>query len=204
MNSADLSLNAHTAHTHARARLFSEHAGRDQVMQLMLQAQRWDATDADAHVVLGVLYNVSRDYDSAAEAFRRAIEARPGDHSLWNKVGGMLAGAGAGRSGGGRGRWWWGSFACLRVAMVRPCLLRSWFRLGRRVFRFSLILFAARKMRAERGRGSTVGRGSLWLPLYPHPWLTRRREWWLQQSPRPLLAMRRVLRASFRKVLLVG
>ena len=57
-----------------------------QVMQLMLQAQRWDATDADAHVVLGVLYNVSRDYDSAAEAFRRAIEARPGDHSLWNKA----------------------------------------------------------------------------------------------------------------------
>lgn len=52
----------------------------------MLQAQRWDATDADAHVVLGVLYNVSRDYDSAAEAFRRAIEARPNDHSLWNKV----------------------------------------------------------------------------------------------------------------------
>lgn len=57
------------------------------VMQLMLQAQRWDATDADAHVVLGVLYNVSRDYDSAAEAFRRALEARPNDHSLWNKVG---------------------------------------------------------------------------------------------------------------------
>lgn len=52
----------------------------------MLQAQRWDSTDADAHVVLGVLYNVSRNYDSAAEAFRRALEARPNDHSLWNKV----------------------------------------------------------------------------------------------------------------------
>ena len=52
----------------------------------MLQAQRWDSTDPDAEVVLGVLYNVSRDYDSAAEAFRRALEARPNDHSLWNKV----------------------------------------------------------------------------------------------------------------------
>lgn len=62
----------------------------------MLQAQRWDATDADACVVLGVLYNVSRDYDSAAEAFRRAIEARPNDHSLWNKV--------TGREGEGGGR----------------------------------------------------------------------------------------------------
>lgn len=52
----------------------------------MLQAQRWDPTDADAQVVLGVLYNVSRDYDSAAEAFTRALETRPNDHSLWNKV----------------------------------------------------------------------------------------------------------------------
>ncbi|CAN0095324.1 unnamed protein product, partial [Ectocarpus fasciculatus] len=65
---------------------YSDGTLMDEVMQLMLQAQRWDATDADAHVVLGVLYNVSRDYDSAAEAFRRAIEARPNDHSLWNKV----------------------------------------------------------------------------------------------------------------------
>lgn len=62
----------------------------------MLQAQRWDATDPDACVVLGVLYNVSRDYDSAAEAFRRAIEARPNEHSLWNKVHPM----GWGRRGG--------------------------------------------------------------------------------------------------------
>lgn len=58
----------------------------------MLQAQRWDTSDADAHVVLGVLYNVSRDYDSATEAFRRALEARPNDHSLWNKVGGVSMG----------------------------------------------------------------------------------------------------------------
>ncbi|CBJ48315.1 conserved unknown protein [Ectocarpus siliculosus] len=70
---------------------YSDGTLMDEVMQLMLQAQRWDATDADAHVVLGVLYNVSRDYDSAAEAFRRAIEARPNDHSLWNKLGATLA-----------------------------------------------------------------------------------------------------------------
>ncbi|CAM9102957.1 unnamed protein product [Pylaiella littoralis] len=70
---------------------YSDGTLMDEVMQLMLQAQRWDAADADAHVVLGVLYNVSRDYDSAAEAFRRAIEARPNDHSLWNKLGATLA-----------------------------------------------------------------------------------------------------------------
>ncbi|CAM9336251.1 unnamed protein product [Discosporangium mesarthrocarpum] len=70
---------------------YSDGTLMDEVMQLMLQAQRWDSSDPDALVVLGVLYNVSHDYDSAVEAFRHALEARPGDHSLWNKIGASLA-----------------------------------------------------------------------------------------------------------------
>ena len=39
--------------------------------------------------VLGVLYNVSSDYASAAEQFEAALKERPTDYSLLNKVGSL-------------------------------------------------------------------------------------------------------------------
>jgi tetratricopeptide (TPR) repeat protein len=61
------------------------------VAELFHAAAAHDPMDADVHTVLGVLYNISREYDKAVEAFRTALQLRPNDYSLWNKVRGDCA-----------------------------------------------------------------------------------------------------------------
>ena len=64
------------------------------VERLLLRALEYDRTDdaaADVYEALGVVYNVSRDYDAAVDAFRRAIDVRPSDYQLRNKLGATLA-----------------------------------------------------------------------------------------------------------------
>lgn len=64
------------------------------VERLLLRALDIDSTAdaaADVYEALGVVYNVSRDYDAAVDSFRRAIEVRPDDYQLRNKLGATLA-----------------------------------------------------------------------------------------------------------------
>ncbi|CAI9088096.1 OLC1v1022335C2 [Oldenlandia corymbosa var. corymbosa] len=54
-------------------------------------AARMSPDDADVHIVLGVLYNLSREYDKAIESFQTALKLKPRDYSLWNKLGATQA-----------------------------------------------------------------------------------------------------------------
>lgn len=62
-----------------------------QVARLFNDAAKMSPDDADVHIVLGVLYNLSREYDKAIESFQTALKLKPRDYSLWNKLGATQA-----------------------------------------------------------------------------------------------------------------
>ncbi|KAL5729687.1 Peroxisomal membrane signal receptor PTS1 [Ranunculus cassubicifolius] len=61
------------------------------VARLFNEASQMSPDDADVHIVLGVLYNLSREYDKAIESFQTALKLKPRDYSLWNKLGATQA-----------------------------------------------------------------------------------------------------------------
>lgn len=65
---------------------YSDGTLMDEVMQLMLAVAEFSPSDPQVQVVLGVLYNVSLDYDSAVECFTKAMAENQSDYSVINKV----------------------------------------------------------------------------------------------------------------------
>jgi len=53
-----------------------------------------DGVDADIQIALGVLLNMTEDYDKARDCFQTAVAVRPGDWLLYNRVGATLANSG--------------------------------------------------------------------------------------------------------------
>ena len=66
----------------------------DQVQGLLLRALDFEPSP-DVHEALGIVYNVSREYEAAIACFERALSHRPRDYSLWNKLGATLANSNA-------------------------------------------------------------------------------------------------------------
>jgi peroxin-5 len=71
--------------------LFVNPREHKQITAMYEAALEMNPADVELHKALGVLHNLSNQYDKAAMNFREALKYAPEDEKLWNKLGATLA-----------------------------------------------------------------------------------------------------------------
>ncbi|KAJ0986981.1 hypothetical protein J5N97_005337 [Dioscorea zingiberensis] len=91
------------------------------IVRLFNEAAQLAPEDADVHIVLGVLHNLSREYDKAIIAFETALKLKPRDYSLWNKLGATQANSSLGADA---------LYAYQQALDLKPNYVRAWANMG--------------------------------------------------------------------------
>lgn len=101
--------------------MYSDGTLMDEVMQLVLAASKHAPSDVDVKVLMGVLYNVSSDFESASMLLSEALQTVPGDYNILNKLGATLANNNKSEE----------AIPLYKQALaVRPTFTRGWLNLG--------------------------------------------------------------------------
>ncbi|KAM4695308.1 PEX5-related protein [Discoglossus pictus] len=159
---------ASPALTRRMSKSICDSASLEEVKELYLDAahQNGELVDPDLQTGLGVLFNLSGEFDRAVDAFNSALIVRPEDYSLWNRLGATLANGDRSEEA---------VEAYSRALEIQPGFIRSRYNLGiscinlgahrEAVSNFLTALSLQRKSRNQQQVQPPVISGNIWAAL---------------------------------------